>query len=97
MEYKLNKIEPDLIRQVNAKTREGKIHKKEEISKSIVTSNENQGKNDGKANQNDSNGSRLKKRLLVEAKKTQTIEISVFHNDIKKGEVSKGIFLDVKK
>ena len=95
MEYKLNKIEPDVIRQVNGKTREGKIHKRQKSANIIIDNKKKQ--DNGKSNENDADISKFKKIVFVEAEKTEKIEIPAFNNDKNKSGISMGVFLDVRK
>lgn len=91
MEFRLNKIDPDLRQQINEATSEGKVHSKNNISV-------NKEKNwDNKKNfLYKLEKYKNKKKLMVDAVKTENVEIEAFKED-SEGELSKGIFLNDKR
>lgn len=91
MEYRLNKIDTDLRQKINDATKEGKVHGAKNIAISKDKPNEQSQKQTYRFKVYDKN-----KRLVVEAKKVETIEIDAYKDkgDIKKSE--KGIFFDTK-
>lgn len=98
MEFKLNKIDMELRQQVKDATKNGKVHKKQDI---IIENNENQSNN--KKRQNDKYSfkkyDKKDKKLTVEVVKTENAEVEAFFmNEQEKYKNFKiGIFLDVRK
>jgi hypothetical protein len=95
MEYKLNKIDPELRERVNEITKEGKVHSKQ----NIIISKDKKEKN--KKNNRDFKSELIQydakgKKLTVNAYKTQSSDVEAFRDEDEK-DTSKGIFLDVRK
>lgn len=93
MEYKLNKIDSELRERVNEITKEGKVHSKQNI---LISKDKKEQK---KKNSRDFKSELIKydakgKKLTVNAYKTQSSDVEAFRDE---EDVSKGIFLDVRK
>jgi len=88
MEYILNKIDPNLRQKINDASKEGVVHG----TKSILINKDKQQKKDYKL-QKYSN----EKKLLVDAVKTEKVEIDAFKENTDSKNDSKGIYLDIKK
>jgi broad specificity polyphosphatase/5'/3'-nucleotidase SurE len=83
MEYRLNKIDPDLRQKINDAAREGKVHGTKNIAINKDKQQEKKKNKDYKLEQYNKNN-----KLVVDAVKAESIET---HED------SKGVYLDVKK
>lgn len=95
MEYKLNKIDTELRQRVNEITKEGKVHSKQNI---LISKDK---KEQNKKNSRDFKSELIKydakgKKLTVNAYKTQSSDVEAFRDEDEE-DVSKGIFLDVRK
>lgn len=99
MEFKLNKVDPELRRRVKETTSTGKIHNKRRIS---IDKHKNkdkkghEGRNFSSQLEKYKNG---KKKILVDAKKVENIEVKAFKEDdnISSKCCGRGNILDVKK
>ena len=96
MEFKLNKIDTDLRKQIKDATKEGKIHSKNGVA---VNKDKKYNKDDSNFEQqrNSSLAKYNKNNFIVDAKKTEQVEIDVYLEETKENTVEKGIFLDIKK
>lgn len=92
MEYILNKIDPNLRQKVNDASKEGVVHGTKSILINKDKQQEPKKKKDYKL-QKYSN----EKKLLVDAVKTEKVEIDAFKENTDSKNDSKGIYLDVKK
>lgn len=97
MEIKLNKIDPDLRQRINDKTKEGKIHRKEDISINSENYNKNSDSEGKKKKKKDkfSLAKYANKKINVNAVKVVQYEI-VAEKDEELGNASdnKGLFID---
>jgi len=91
MEFKLNKIDPDLRRQVNDAAKAGKVHG---ANHNLSV---NKDKNDESSKQNFDKNQENNERILIKAEKKQDIEIDVFSEKETTDTTRKGKFLDVRK
>ncbi|MBC8062821.1 MAG: hypothetical protein H7Y18_19490 [Clostridiaceae bacterium] len=93
MEFKLNKIDPELRARINASTKEGKIHKQDSHL------DVNKDRADGEKNKKSysSNEQKSGNTLFVEAIKIKDINIEVFVDSDDEKRFSKGIILDIKR
>lgn len=95
MEYRLNKIDPELRQRIKETTKSGKIHSKVKIAV-------NQDSDDKKKDSEKDFSSKLekqknKKRITIEAVKVEEVEIPAYKEaEITKDEV-RGSILDVRK
>lgn len=92
MEYRLNKIDTDLRQKINNATREGLVHGTKNIEVNKDKPHEKKQKKNYKLEHYDKN-----KKLIVEAIKTENIDVDAFKEKIETEEGSKGVYLDVKK
>ena len=87
MEFRLNKIEPDVREKVKETTKAGKVHDKTKHEFKVNSENKND------EHRSTYEFSKKKKKISVEAVKDNKIEIEVFHDGDGK---TLGKFLDVK-
>jgi uncharacterized protein YcbK (DUF882 family) len=92
MEFRLNKIDPDLRQKINDAAREGKVHGTKNIAINKDKQQESKKNKDYKLEQYDKNN-----KLVVDAVKTENVEINAFKEKVEADEASKGVYLDVKK
>ncbi|SHI43267.1 hypothetical protein SAMN02745163_00246 [Clostridium cavendishii DSM 21758] len=102
MEFRLNKIDTDLRRKLQDKTKDGKIHRKLEIS--IYNNGYKERKNENTPNHKDKEKHEEfkelvdKYRVTVDAIKGKTIEVEGEMEQYEYEEkVKRGIFIDTKK
>lgn len=90
MEYKLNKIDPDLRRQVNEAAKEGKVHGADHS----LTVNK-----DRKQEQKSDFQKKLesKKRIVIDAENNEQIDLEAFTDEDISKISSKGTILDTRK
>ncbi|WP_446897242.1 hypothetical protein ACSVC9_09440 [Clostridium sp. LBM24168] len=100
MEFRLNKIDPEVRQRIKEVTRSGKVHNKSEI---IIDRDYKDGQKrqqgDFKSELSKYRGKNSKKHLLVEATKVEEVKVNAFKEE--KGSTSKtdnrGSIIDVKK
>lgn len=95
MEYRLNHIETDVRKQIDDKTKEGKVHAAGGIK---ITKDKNP--DDKERNTNNYRVKKPKKKFIVSAEKNvkvQTLQIDAFKEEKGKDNKSIGVFLDVTK
>lgn len=93
MEFRLNKIDTELRKQVNDAAKEGKVHSK----KSVYIAKDKKGrKSSYSQSSNDSTKKYSNKRLLVDANKTETVDVDGYIDE-ENENISKGIIIDVRK
>lgn len=103
MEYRLNKIDMDIRKDINDETKEGKIHSK----KGITVSKEN---NDKKQNRQEKHKGKYKEKfdlakynnpnmkITIEAVKTESLEIQAVKDEQNSSKSeSRGLFIDIRK
>ncbi|MDT8716668.1 hypothetical protein IAI10_08360 [Clostridium sp. 19966] len=97
MEIKFNKIDPDLRQRINDKTKEGVIHRKEEISIEQDKHNEEQDRR-GKNKKNNKKFSLTKyvnKKININAVKVVEYKVTAERSEeTNKASDSRGIFID---
>lgn len=93
MEFRLNKIDPDLRQQINDATSEGKVHSKNSLSVNKDANRENKKNFMHKLEKYQKD----KKKLTVDAVKSENIEIIAFKEEDDETDVPKGIFLNDKR
>ncbi len=91
MEFKLNKIDPDVRRQVNEATKEGRIHGADHNISVKKDKKQEHRKYTSKDKMESS------KRIFVNAIKKQNFEIEVFSEENGTEKEIKGRFLDIRK
>jgi hypothetical protein len=91
MEYRLNKIDTDLRQKINDDTREGLVHGTKNITVNKDKQKEEKKHRKYKFEHYD------KKKLMIDAIKTENVEIDAFKEKVEHEEGSKGVYLDVKK
>lgn len=93
MEYRLNKIDPDLRRKIIEITKEGKVHRKE----STIIDKDREDNN--KKNKKKYVGQLKKNRntIIINAVKTESVQVDAVMDEISEGKESKGMLLDVLK
>ncbi|MCH5138505.1 hypothetical protein JMF89_15035 [Clostridiaceae bacterium UIB06] len=98
MEFRLNKIDPEVRERVKEITNPGKIHTKTSI---LINKDTKKNKEDNEADFEEElkrHRKKEKKRFLVEAVKKDDVQISVFKEaDSSSEDESRGHFLDVRK
>jgi hypothetical protein len=92
MEYRLNKIDKDLRQKINDDTREGLVHGTKNITINKDKQKEEKKHRNYKLEHYDKN-----KKLMIDAIKTENVEIDAFKEKVEAEEGSKGVYLDVKK
>lgn len=92
MEYRLNKIEPEIRQLVNDAVKEGKVHGNKDISKVDKDKREKQGKNPKDFKEELAKQS-PKEKISVDAIKKSEIDIEASKEDM---DLTKGRFLDTK-
>ncbi len=99
MEYKLNKIDPEVRQRVNETTRTGKVHTKSGISINNDNKNRKNGNDFSSKLEEEKNKNKNKNKFAVDAVKVDEVEISAYKEEVEdsnKDEV-KGHILDVRK
>lgn len=94
MEFRLNKIDTDLRQKINAITEEGKVHGAKNIAISKDVKEEKKNKQEFKrylAQQKN------KDKLLVEAVKSENVQVDAYKEGSDSQDEAKGVFLDTKK
>lgn len=95
MEYRLNKIDMDLRKQINEAAKEGKVHGNKQVS---INKDKKEEQKDSNSKQKFKNFERYnKKKLLVDAEKAEQLEIDAYLEKDKDLKGEKGIFLDTRK
>lgn len=102
MEFKLNKIEPDLRQKINEETKEGKVHSKKGIAINKDKNEERNRKNkEQKKPKEEFNLSRYNnesKKITINAVKTSEVSIKAEKEDKEKLQnLYKGVFIDAVK
>lgn len=92
MEYKLNKIDTDLRQRVNDAVKEGRVHS----TKNIAVNKDKKEEKKEKKNYNFKSYSKDKK-IVVNAVKSENIEVDAFKEDVKENDSFRGSYIDVKK
>jgi hypothetical protein len=92
MEYRLNKIDINLRQRINDSTKEGKVHNSQNVLINKDKKEEKKEKKDYKLDRYSKN-----KKLIVDAIKTENIEIEAYKENSEAQELNKGSILDVKK
>lgn len=100
MEFRLNKVDPEVRRRVKEITSAGKVHNKSGIFiNKDYKGKEKNSKGDFKSELSKYNQGKNKKRIFVEANKIERVEIKAFKEE--KEDISiddeRGNILDVKK
>lgn len=102
MEYRLNKIDPELRERIKETTKSGKIHAKAELSvnKDGKEKNKNSdedfiSKLEKEKNYKDKN--KKKKKIIVDAVKFEEVEIPAYKEAELSKDEARGNILDVKK
>ena len=96
MEFKLNKIDPDVRQKINEATKEGKIHSKGNFLQ--VSKDANQRSGNGKEfNKEKFQKYDKKSKIVVKAMKVQNIEINGYIDDEEEKVTTRGMFLDIRK
>ncbi|RMC99079.1 hypothetical protein D9O40_12320 [Clostridium autoethanogenum] len=99
MEFRLNKIDPEVNRRVKETTRAGKVHNKSGIFiNQDYKDKKNSNQGDFKSELTKYKQGKNKKRIFVEASKIERVEIKAFKEEenISKDD-ERGSILDVKK
>jgi len=98
MEFRLNKIDPEVRERVKEITRPGKIHTKTNI---FINKDTKKNKEDNQAEFEEElkrQKKKEKKKLLVQAVKVEEVQIPVYKEaDTSSDDESRGHFLDVRK
>lgn len=94
MEFKLNKIDTDLRQRVNEITKEGRVHGAKNISISKDVSEDKKKNKDFKQYLSQQKN---KDKLLVEAVKSENVQVEAYKEGSEAEDGSKGVFLDTKK
>ncbi|SUY47499.1 Uncharacterised protein [Clostridium putrefaciens] len=100
MEFRLNKIDSELRNEINSKTKEGKVHSKEDISinKDLEQGKEGTGQQLQKEEVDSFKHIKKDNKIFVSAVKVQDIEVKATkdHKSTTK-EIYKGSLLDIRK
>lgn len=91
MEFKLNKIDTELRRQIQEVTKEGIIHHQDGVQINRDKKKEKEQKHQPKKFKQEN------KKLVIQVMKTETIEINAFQEDGDQELTAKGKLLDVRK
>lgn len=91
MEFKLNKIDPDLRRQVNEVTKEGKVHGADH---NLRVNKDPKEKHDKETFHEHMNTG---KKILINAEKKESIDVEAFSEKDEITMEAKGRFLDIRK
>lgn len=94
MEFRLNKIDTDLRQRVNEITKEGKVHGAKNIS---ISKDVKEDKKKNKDFKEYLSQQRNKDKLLVEAVKSENVEVEGYREGSDVENSAKGVFLDIKK
>ncbi len=104
MEFRLNKIEPELRQKINDETREGKVHSKKDIRVNTDKNDKNKRENSKEYNQDSDEKFSLSKyvkkdkKITINAVKVESIEIeATVEKESNSKETYKGVFLDTRK
>lgn len=100
MEFILNKVEPAVRQQVNDKTKEGKVHTKNNITINKDKHQEEE-KKDKENRRQELKAQELKrynknKKVIIDAVKVDTISVDAI-NEEEKLKNRKGLFIDIRK
>jgi uncharacterized protein YicC (UPF0701 family) len=97
MEYKLNKIEPEVRQRIKETTSAGKVHTKTGIT--INQDNKNKKNKDSSDFSSELEKHKNKKKISVDAVKVDEVEISVYKEGVENSDKDeiKGHILDVRK
>lgn len=101
MQYIINKIDTDIRRKVLEKTKDGKVHRKDEISRinEMKDHGEHLDEKSKKKNEEKHFSEVLEdvKKVTVEAVKLESVKVDAQLNSKEKKIERKGVFLDIKK
>jgi hypothetical protein len=92
MEYKLNKIDPDLRQKIIDSSREGLVHGTKNIEINKDKQEEKRRNRSYKLEDFDKS-----KKLVVKAVKVENVQVEAFKEKAKTDDNTKGMFLDIKK
>lgn len=96
MEFKINKIDMEIRQRINEKRKEGKVHSNGNVKINKVRFDKDDNSRNDKFEQIMSKIKKGKKKIIVQATKSEDLEVEAF----KEGKVSLediGIYLDTKK
>ncbi|AJA47844.1 hypothetical protein CPAST_c17740 [Clostridium pasteurianum DSM 525 = ATCC 6013] len=96
MEFKINKIDMEIRQRINEKRQEGKVHSNGNVKINKVRFDKDDNSRNDKFEQIMSKIKKGKKKIIVQATKSEDLEVEAF----KDGKVSLediGIYLDTKK
>ncbi|MFT8313951.1 MAG: hypothetical protein ABF633_06795 [Clostridium sp.] len=96
MEFRLNKIDVEIRQRINEKRKEGKVHSNGNVKINKVNSDKNDNSRDDKFEQVMSKFKKGKKKIIVQAVKSESLEVDAF-KDSKVSLEDIGIYLDTKK
>lgn len=94
MEFRLNKIDTDLRQRINNVTKEGKVHGAKNISISKDVKEQKKNKQEFKKYMEQQKN---KDKLLVEAVKSENVQVEAYKEGSEAEDLEKGVFLDTKK
>jgi hypothetical protein len=96
VEFRLNKIDPDVRQKINEATKEGKIHSKGSFLQ--VSKDANQKNGNGKESFKEKFQKYDKKsKIVIKAMKVQHIEVNGYIDDEEEKVTTRGMFLDIRK
>ncbi|MCT8976136.1 hypothetical protein N4T77_05950 [Clostridium sp. CX1] len=100
MEYRLNKVDPELRQRIKETTKPGKIHNKAEIA--VNTDSKNKNKKDGtefssELEKQKKEKEENKKKITIEAVKLEEVNIPAFKEPESSKDEMRGNILDVRK
>ncbi|AGK97792.1 hypothetical protein [Clostridium pasteurianum] len=96
MEFKINKIDMEIRQRINDKRKEGKVHSNGNVKINKVNSDKNDNSRNDKFEQIMSKIKKGKKKIIVQATKSETLEVEAF-KDNNMSDDEKGRYLDIKK
>jgi hypothetical protein len=96
MEFKINKIDMEIRQRINDKRKEGKVHSNGNVKINKVNSDKNDNSRNDKFEDIMSKIKKGKKKIIVQATKSETLEVEAF-KDNKVSLEDMGIYLDTKK
>ncbi|WP_027625838.1 hypothetical protein [Clostridium lundense] len=98
MEYKLNKIDTDIRQRIEDSTKEGLVHRKQEIEINKDSNKHSKRENfSDELKKHSKKNAQKSKRLFIQAEKIDEVKVEGYINEDEKNNFSSGRFLDIKR
>lgn len=103
MEYRLNKIDMDIRRDINDETKEGKVHSKKDIQVSKENNDQKQRKQEAYKGKNKeefdlAKYANVNKKITIDAIKMEDVEVQAVKEEQSGSQnENRGLFIDVRK